>query len=101
MSDTPDNTGTVYLLHFEPPYKHAKHYMGWTTDVEVRVERHRNGGGSPLVKAALAAGCVVTVVRTWPNVTRAFERELKNRKGAPRLCPTCRGEEVSATDPDE
>ena len=22
-------TGTVYLLHFDQPYKHARHYVGW------------------------------------------------------------------------
>jgi hypothetical protein len=22
--------GTVYLLHFERPYKHARHYLGFT-----------------------------------------------------------------------
>jgi hypothetical protein len=22
--------GTVYVLHFEPAYKHAQHYVGWT-----------------------------------------------------------------------
>jgi hypothetical protein len=24
--------GIVYLLHFDRPYRHARHYTGWTTD---------------------------------------------------------------------
>lgn len=76
-------------MHFEPPYKHAKHYMGFTQDVDVRYDRHVAGRGSPLVSAALAAGCVVTIERVWSDVDRNFERQLKRRKAAPRMCPKC------------
>ena len=24
--------GVVYLLHFDQPYQHARHYTGWTGD---------------------------------------------------------------------
>ncbi|MBB5085041.1 putative GIY-YIG superfamily endonuclease [Nonomuraea endophytica] len=30
-------TGTVYLLHFAQPYRHARHYLGWTTDLQARL----------------------------------------------------------------
>lgn len=83
--------GKLYLLHFEPSFKHAQHYLGWTSDVDVRVERHCNGRGSPLVKAAIAAGCTVTVVRVWEDATRSDERALKAKgKNNRKLCPTCR-----------
>lgn len=81
--------GTVYLLHFTPAYRHARHYLGWALDVEARLEQHRRGAGSPLVAAAVAAGSTVEVARTWPDVDRHFERHLKNRREAPRLCPLC------------
>lgn len=30
--------GTVYVLHLEPAYGHARHYVGWTAgDVDERV----------------------------------------------------------------
>ncbi len=41
---------TVYLLHFDPPYHHARHYLGFTDRVSlrVRVEEHLNGKGAAL-----------------------------------------------------
>ena len=39
----------VYLLHFDQPYKHARHYIGWTNDLAARVELHANGGGARLM----------------------------------------------------
>jgi hypothetical protein len=30
-------TGTVYLLHFSRPYKHARHYTGWAVNVKRRL----------------------------------------------------------------
>jgi hypothetical protein len=27
------NTGTIYLLHFDRPYRHAAHYSGFTTNL--------------------------------------------------------------------
>lgn len=79
-----------YLLHFDPPYHHAKHYIGWTVDLEARVDRHFDGHGSPLVRAAIEAGVVITVARVWPDGDRTLERKLHNRHGT-RLCPICKG----------
>lgn len=81
--------GTVYLIHFERPYHHARHYLGWTKDVDRRFEEHTKGQGSPLVKAVVDAGIRVSVVKTWPDKTRNFERRLKKLKNTPRLCPVC------------
>jgi hypothetical protein len=48
--------GTVYVLHFEPAYKHAQHYVGWTAgEVTERIAVHLQGRGSPLVRAAVEA----------------------------------------------
>lgn len=89
--------GTVYLLHFDPPYKHARHYIGWTSlPVDDRLLRHmqqgKNPRGSKLVYHAVANGCTVTIAKTWENVTREFERKLKNKKCAPRFCLICKEE---------
>lgn len=81
--------GTVYLLHLHPPYKRARHYLGWTSNLEQRLADHRRGAGSPLVAAAVANGSTVELARTWTGVDRHFERALKNRKEAPRMCPLC------------
>lgn len=80
----------VYVLHIEPPYLHARHYIGFTTrKVGERVADHFAGRGSPLVKAALDAGHVVTIAHSWRCGTRGFERSLKNRKDTPNWCPIC------------
>ena len=88
-----DRLGTVYLIHLSPRYKHAGHYLGWAKDLDKRVGEHLRGHShsSPLLKAALDSGCELTVARTWPDVDRHFERRLKNRGGAARLCPICQG----------
>lgn len=87
--------GTLYTLHFDPPYKHARHYEGWTSNPTHRFAEHLAGRGSKLVKAAIAAGCQVIVVRVEPG-TRADERRLKNRKDAPARCKICRAAHLAA-----
>jgi hypothetical protein len=82
----------LYLLHFEPRYRHAGHYLGFAESVERRVAEHLSSGSksSPLVRAALAAGAAVTVARVWPDGDRTLERRLKRAHGLSRFCPTCR-----------
>lgn len=80
--------GTVYLLHFDRPYKHARHYLGYTDDLDQRIEAHRNGNGARLVEVVMQAGIGFTVARTWDG-DRDLERRLKNQHNGPRLCPIC------------
>jgi hypothetical protein len=85
---------SVYLLHFEPRFKHAGHYIGFSTngDPEIRINKHLRSlsKGSPLVKAALSAGCTVTVAYVWNGAAdRHFERSLKTRKDVCKWCPIC------------
>jgi predicted GIY-YIG superfamily endonuclease len=79
----------VYLLHISPPYKHARHYLGYADDIGARVAAHRAGHGARLTQVAVDAGCILVLARMWPDTNRTFERTLKNRKHAPRLCPVC------------
>jgi len=91
-------THTLYLLHFTPPYsvptatggtKTAGHYLGSTGgEVAKRVADHVAGKGSPLVRAAVRAGCAVELVATWPG-GRNDERRLKRAHHHARLCPLC------------
>ena len=80
-----------YLIHIEPAYKHAAHYLGWSKDIDARVASHLAGTGGRLTKVALAAGCTLTLVRVWPDTDRAFERKLKRQKNSPYHCPICKG----------
>jgi predicted GIY-YIG superfamily endonuclease len=80
--------GTVYLLHLDPPYRHARHYIGWTKDLAARVDAHREGRGARLMEVVKQAGGTFRLARTWPG-DRARERAIKDRKEAPKLCPEC------------
>lgn len=81
--------GTVYLLHLDSPLGHSRHYMGFSTNVPQRLDRHRLGRGARMLAAAREAGIGFRLVRSWGNVSPSFERRLKRRKEGPRLCPVC------------
>lgn len=82
---------TVYLIHFETPFKHARHYLGYTSlALEERINRHRSNRGAKLLIAVSSAGIKWNVVRTWVG-GRELETQLKRRKNAPTLCPICTG----------
>jgi hypothetical protein len=93
--------GACYLLHFEPQFKHAGRYVGWTSvqpgesaleAVQDRFDVHMSGKGSPLVRAAVEAGCVVVIARVWEGVDRHFERAIKEGKNSKRLDPISMGQ---------
>ena len=94
-----DVEGTVYLLHFSRPYRHARHYTGWASDLAARLADHADGHGARLTAVAKAAGITWTLARTWPG-TRARERQLKNQGGASRHCPACKKESTAMTTSD-
>lgn len=81
--------GTVYLLHFNEPYHHARHYMGFTTNLAERLEAHAKGTGARLMEVIANAGLSFELARTWTG-TRKDERKLKSAKNAPRFCPMCK-----------
>lgn len=81
--------GFVYLIHFDTKLHHAGHYIGFSFDVEKRLNTHKAGEGARLLRALNDKGIDYKIVRVWDNVDRAFERQLKNQKNAPRLCPIC------------
>jgi predicted GIY-YIG superfamily endonuclease len=78
----------VYLLHFDRPYRHARHYMGTAQHLDERLARHRSRQGARLMEVVTAAGISFVLARTWEG-SRELERRLKKRKEGPRLCPIC------------
>lgn len=81
--------GIVYLLHFSQAYKHAKHYVGFTNNLESRLASHTKGQGARLLQVITEAGITFELARTWQG-TRKDERRIKNCKNAPRFCPLCK-----------
>lgn len=81
--------GTIYLLHFEAPFRHARHYLGWTSGLlEQRLDAHIAGNGARLLAVVASAGITWRLARTWPG-TRARERQIKRQGGLSRSCPMC------------
>ena len=81
--------GTVYLLHFDQPYKHARHYVGWTArNVGRRLAEHAAGRGARLLEVVREAGIGWQLARMWPG-GRARERQIKRQGGHARKCPLC------------
>jgi predicted GIY-YIG superfamily endonuclease len=80
--------GLVYLIHLDPAYKHARHYTGWTANLDQRLAEHRAGAGARLLDVVQKAGGSWHLVRTWPG-TRSLERAIKDMRAVPQLCPEC------------
>lgn len=83
----------LYLLHIEPPYKHAGHYLGITRADRIaeRLAEHGRGQGSSLTAAALHAGCSLRLVRLWQGASYEEERRRKHAGHLPLYCPVCAG----------
>jgi hypothetical protein len=73
----------LYLLHFNPPYRHAGHYLGFAEDVPTRVQIHRWGLGARLTRVAVMAGCDLQLVRVLPG-DRKRERAIKRVRNLAR-----------------
>lgn len=92
MTESADNLGVIYLLHFDEPYQHARHYLGFCTSYEgldSRFEFHANGRGSHLLAAVTKAGIKWRLVRLWKG-TRNDERHFKYNGASTPFCPICR-----------
>jgi predicted GIY-YIG superfamily endonuclease len=80
----------VYLIHFDTPYKHAQHYLGYADNIEKRLQQHRTGAGAKLMGVVYRAGITWRLVRVWEGGDRELERRLKHWHGGTKLCPMCR-----------
>lgn len=83
-------SGYTYLIHFEKPYKHAQHYIGWTENLEQRLVCHQSGTGARLMEVVTGAGIDWVLATYWENTSRHFERKLKSMKNASFYCPVCK-----------
>lgn len=86
---------TLYVLHFNRPYwMNCRHYVGYTSlPLERRLEAHRSGRGSLLVRYALKQGCDFEVAYQLDVPTaaeaRRIELRIKKLKRMPQTCPLC------------
>ena len=78
-----------YLLHFDRPYQHAKHYLGSCQDLERRLTHVAKASGARLLEVVQAVGIGWQLARTWCG-GKQRERQLKKQGGASRCCPICK-----------
>lgn len=83
------DAGTVYLICFDTPFGHAKHYMGWTRDVGARIAKHRSGHGARLMQLVQKAGIKWRVTRIWRDRCKSYESYLKTHRVKKKICPRC------------
>lgn len=96
-------TGVIYLLHFDSPLSHARHYLGFCTAYErldSRFEYHAKGNGSRLLAAVQERGITWRLARLWRG-TRNDERAFKNLHAAKKYCPLCSGPTYNRTGLEE
>lgn len=82
--------GKLYLLHFERPYHHARHYLGFTKyrSVKQRIADHQAGLGANLTRHVVGAG--IKLYLAWQaSGERTDERRLKRRSHVKLWCPLC------------
>lgn len=83
----------IYLLHFDFPLKHARHYAGATTDLERRLNEHATGQGAAILRHLLKIGTGWRLANLWTTndaLPFAVEFAMKSQKNGPRYCPICR-----------
>ncbi len=102
MCDSPPSSkrvnvvGDCYLLHFDKPIADGhpcQHYLGWSENLVERLKAHKDGLGARLTQVAKERGIGWTLAAVWSGVTREFERKLKNRRNAPKMCPVCKAKQ--------
>ena len=88
-------TWKVYVIHFDKPYKHAKHYTGIAINVEKRMKEHRGGYGSRLMQVLKEnnIGFRYNIIAEYPSFSDAHaeEKRLKTKVKQPKkYCPICK-----------
>jgi hypothetical protein len=80
----------LYLIHFEEPYHHARHYLGFSkfNNANRRFAEHVKGQGGPLTRAVVAAGIKLILAAVWEG-DRPLERRWKRQSHMKRRCPVC------------
>lgn len=85
----------LFLLHFEPAYHHARHYLGYSKGLgrgrhyAEQIARNVKIGPHELVMAVQAAGCEISVADVWVGASRPEQRRMRSNGSLSRFCPIC------------
>jgi len=87
-----------YILHFDRPFHHAKHYVGSADNVTERVAKHQSDQCDvKILIAAKAQGIGFTLAKTMrnsrkgrANKTKEYRIKASGGVGKQGLCPICK-----------
>lgn len=72
----------VYLIHFERPYQHARHYIGYTDNLDQRIHDHEcTAHGARLLQVVREAGMLCPMCkaeRRGPNEVHSHNSRGKD-----------------------
>ncbi|MBZ5613401.1 MAG: hypothetical protein LAO23_05280 [Acidobacteriia bacterium] len=80
--------GTIYLLHFDQKIGRSQHYLGWTRNLDQRLDDHRTGRGGKTTARFRAAGIGFELAAQWSG-SPDDEKRFKNRS-LRSLCSICK-----------
>lgn len=82
--------GYVYIIHFEEPLAHAKHYTGSTEHPRKRFRDHATGHGARITEVLMELGIEWRVGALFQvKNCRKSERDLKKQTRAAKYCEIC------------
>jgi predicted GIY-YIG superfamily endonuclease len=84
----------IYVLHFDAPLCHARHYIGATLNLRARLTRHAQGRGCRITRALAEAGIgwqVGGLFQVSPVALWEAERQAKAMHQGACLCDLCGG----------
>lgn len=82
----------IYVLHFDTPLEHARHYTGSTTNLRKRLQAHAKGTGARLTEVIKEKGItwrLASLFQCKTNQHRSVERRIKKQNNGPRYCKIC------------
>lgn len=92
----------VFLLHFDEPFWHARHYAGYAVGTGRGASYARAIAGCTalgpheLVMAVQASGIGIRVADVFVGEGRALQRRLRSSHNLARHCPICTREAESS-----
>lgn len=82
----------IYVLHFDTPLSHARHYIGCTESLRQRLTAHAIGAGSRICRELIERGVTFRLGGLYTcshRRMRTLERTLKNQHNSDRYCQLC------------
>lgn len=81
----------LYLIHFEEPLSHAKHYLGMSNKLQRRLYDHARGQGARIMQVLHEKDIHWTLAALYvpKGPKQNIEILAKRMKKSPRYCPIC------------